>query len=120
MTPERVELGRKLYFDTRLSHDNSVSCATCHDVTRGFTDQRAVSEGIEEQLGKRNAPTTLNAALLQTFFWDGRSPSLDHQAKMPILNPVEMGMPDEAAALKAMQAMSRICRRPSRRPTAGK
>ena len=72
-------------------------------MTRGFTDQRAVSEGIQAQLGKRNAPTTLNAALLQTFFWDGRSPSLDHQARMPILNPVEMGMPDEAAALKAIR-----------------
>ena len=56
MTPERVELGRKLYFDTRLSRDNSLSCATCHDVTRGFTDQRAVSEGIKGQHGKRNAP----------------------------------------------------------------
>jgi cytochrome c peroxidase len=103
MTPERVELGRKLYFDTRLSHDNTVSCATCHDVTRGFTDQRAVSEGIKGQQGKRNAPTTLNAILLQTFFWDGRSPSLDHQARQPILNPVEMGMPDEATALKAIR-----------------
>ncbi len=105
MTPERVELGRKLFFDTRLSHDNSVACSTCHDVTRGFTDQRAVSEGIDKQLGKRNAPTVLNAALLQTFFWDGRSPSLDHQARMPILNPVEMGMPDEASALKALQGV---------------
>jgi cytochrome c peroxidase len=107
MTPERVALGRKLYFDTRLSVDNSVSCATCHDVTRGFTDQRAVSEGVDKQgkkqLGKRNAPTTLNTALLQTFFWDGRSPSLDHQARQPILNPVEMGMPDEATALKAIR-----------------
>ena len=105
MTPDRVELGRKLFFDTRLSHDNSVACSTCHDVTRGFTDQRAVSEGIDKQLGKRNAPTVLNAALLQNFFWDGRSPSLDHQARMPILNPVEMGMPDEASALKALQAV---------------
>ncbi len=103
MTPQRVELGRKLFFDTRLSPDNSVACATCHDVTRGFTDQRPVSEGIKGQLGKRNAPTTLNAALLQIFFWDGRSPSLDHQAKQPILNPVEMGMPDEATALKAIR-----------------
>lgn len=101
-TPERVELGRKLYFDTRLSADGTVSCATCHDVTRGFTDQRAVSEGIRGQLGKRNAPTTLNAALFQTLFWDGRSPTLDHQAKMPILNPIEMGMPDEATALAAI------------------
>jgi cytochrome c peroxidase len=103
MTPERVELGRKLYFDTRLSHDGTVSCATCHDVTRGFTDQRPTSEGIRGQLGKRNAPTTLNVALLQTLFWDGRSPTLDHQARQPILNPVEMGMPDGATALKAIQ-----------------
>jgi cytochrome c peroxidase len=103
MTPERVELGRKLYFDTRLSKDGTVACSTCHDVTRGFTDQRATSEGINGQLGKRNSPTTLNAALLQTQFWDGRSPTLDHQARQPILNPVEMGMPDEATALKAIR-----------------
>jgi cytochrome c peroxidase len=103
LTPERVELGRKLYFDTRLSRDGTVSCATCHDVTRGFTDQRPVSEGIGGQLGKRNAPTTLNVALLQTLFWDGRSPTLDHQARMPILNPIEMGMPDEATALAAIR-----------------
>jgi cytochrome c peroxidase len=103
LTPQRVALGRKLFFDKRLSRDNSVSCATCHDVTRGFTDQRAVSEGIGGQLGKRNAPTTLNVALLQTLFWDGRSPTLDHQARQPILNPVEMGMPDEATAMKAIR-----------------
>jgi len=103
LTPQRVELGKKLYFDKRLSEDGSVSCATCHDVTRGFTDQLAVSKGIGGQLGKRNAPTTLNVALLQTLFWDGRSPTLDHQAKQPILNPVEMGMADEEAAMKAIR-----------------
>jgi len=102
LTPDRVSLGRKLYFDKRLSADGSVSCATCHDATRAFTDQRAVSIGIERQLGKRNAPTTLNVALLQTLFWDGRSPSLDHQARQPILNPVEMGMADEKIAMKAI------------------
>jgi len=102
-TPERIALGRKLYFDKRLSQDGSVSCATCHDVTRGFTDQRATAEGIGGQIGKRNSPTTLNVALLQTLFWDGRSPTVDHQAKMPILNPIEMGMPDEATALKAIR-----------------
>ena len=102
LTPQRVALGRKLYFDKRLSDDGSVSCATCHDVTRGFTDQLAVSKGIGGQFGKRNAPTTLNVALLQTLFWDGRSPTLDHQARQPILNPVEMGMADEAAAMKAI------------------
>jgi len=102
LTPKRVELGRKLYFETRLSRDGTVSCATCHDVTRGFTDQLKVSEGIKDQLGQRNAPTVLNAALLQTLFLDGRSPTLDHQAKMPIVNPIEMGMPNEAAAVKAI------------------
>ena len=102
LTPQRVALGRKLYFDKRLSNDGSVSCATCHDVTRGFTDQLAVSKGIGGQLGKRNAPTTLNVVLLQTLFWDGRSPTVDHQARQPILNPVEMGMADAAAAIKAI------------------
>jgi len=102
MTPQRVALGKKLYFDKRLSADGTVSCATCHDVTRGFTDQLAVSKGIGGQFGKRNAPTTLNAVLLQTLFLDGRSPTLDHQARQPILNPVEMGMADEESAMKAI------------------
>ena len=103
LTPERVSLGRKLYFEKRLSADGTVSCATCHDVTRGFTDQLAVSEGIKDQFGKRNAPTTLNVALLQTVFLDGRSPTLEHQAKMPIINPIEMGMPDGQAAENAIK-----------------
>ncbi len=103
LTPERVSLGRKLYFDKRLSADGTVSCATCHDVTRGFTDQIAVSEGIKEQFGHRNAPTTLNVALLQTVFLDGRSPTLEHQAKLPIINPIEMGMPDGQAAVNAIK-----------------
>ena len=102
MTPARVALGRKLYFDPRLSKDGTVACATCHDVTRGFTDQRKTSEGIKDQLGQRNAPTVLNTALLETAFLDGRSPSLDHQAKQPIVNPIEMGMPDGEAAAKAI------------------
>jgi len=85
-----------------LSADGTVSCATCHDVTRGFTDQLAVSEGIKDQNGRRNAPTTLNVALLQTLFLDGRSPTLEHQARMPIVNPIEMGMPDGAAAANAI------------------
>jgi len=102
LTPDRVKLGHKLYFDTRLSADGTVSCATCHDVTRGFTDQLATSEGIEDQKGRRNSPTTLNVALLQTVFLDGRSPTLEHQARLPIVNPIEMGMPDGAAAVNAI------------------
>ena len=104
LTPERVALGRKLYFDTRLSKDGTVSCATCHDVTRGFTDQRAVSEGIGGQLGRRNAPTTLNSALLQTLFLDGRSPTLDHQARLPIINPIEMGFADGESAANVIKS----------------
>lgn len=102
MTAARVELGRKLYFDTRLSADGSVSCATCHDVKRSFTDLRATSEGIRGQTGKRNSPTTMNAALLQTQFWDGRAATLEEQARLPIVNPIEMGMPDGETAVKAI------------------
>jgi cytochrome c peroxidase len=104
MTPERVELGRRLYFDTRLSRDGTVACAVCHDVSRGFTDQRAVSEGIDGQLGRRNAPTTLNALFFQTLFLDGRAPSLEEQAKLPILNPIEMGQPSREATVQAIAA----------------
>lgn len=103
MTPERVELGRKLYFDTRLSADNTVSCATCHDVDRAFTDLRPVSEGIHGQLGRRNSPTTLNALFMESQFWDGRAATLEEQAELPIINSIEMGQPDEQAALDAIK-----------------
>jgi cytochrome c peroxidase len=102
LTPERIALGRKLYFDTRLSSDGTVSCATCHDVSRGFTDRRNVSEGVGDHLGRRSSPTTLNAALFQSMFWDGRAPTLEEQAKLPILNPIEMGHPDPASAMRAV------------------
>jgi cytochrome c peroxidase len=99
LTPARVELGRKLYFERRLSRDGTVSCSTCHDVSRGFTDQRPVAEGIGDQLGRRNSPTTMNALFFQTFFLDGRAPSLEEQAKLPILNPIEMGQPSREATM---------------------
>jgi cytochrome c peroxidase len=103
-TPERVALGRKLYFDTKLSRDRTVSCATCHDVSRGFTDRRNVSEGIGDKLGRRSAPTVMNAALFQSMFWDGRAATLEEQAKLPILNPIEMGHPDKASAVAAISS----------------
>ena len=99
LTPERVALGRKLFFDPRLSADGSVACATCHDVSRGFTDQRPVSEGIGSKLGRRNSPTTMNATFFTTQFWDGRAVLLEDQAKLPIVNPIEMGMPNGDAAI---------------------
>jgi cytochrome c peroxidase len=98
----RVALGRKLYFDARLSSDGTVACATCHDVSRGFTDRRNASEGIGGHLGRRNAPTTMNAVFFQTQFWDGRAALLEDQAKLPITNPIEMGQPDGAAAVRAI------------------
>lgn len=99
LTPERVALGRALYFETRLSSDGTVACATCHDVSKGFTDQKVTSEGVQGLLGQRNSPTTLNAMLLQTQFLDGRAPSLEEQAKLPVTNPVEMGMPSGEEAI---------------------
>ena len=103
LTRERIELGRKLYFETALSRDGTVSCATCHDVTRSFTDRRPVSEGVGGKLGRRNAPTTMNAALLHNQFLDGRAATLEVQAGQPILNSVEMAMPDPAAAVAALE-----------------
>lgn len=98
----RVALGRELYFDTALSASGTVACATCHDVARSFTDRRPVSEGIGGALGRRNAPTTMNAALLHTQFLDGRSATLEVQAGQPILNSIEMGMPDRETAVAAL------------------
>jgi cytochrome c peroxidase len=102
LEPARIALGRRLYFETRLSRDGTVACATCHDASRGFTDRRPLSEGIGDKVGRRNAPTTANALLLQVQFWDGRADSLEAQAKLPITNPIEMGMRDDKAVVAAI------------------
>lgn len=91
-TPEQVKLGDKLFDDVRLSADNTVACKTCHDPKRGFVDHEVTSVGIGKKHGQRNAPTVLNAMFNATQFWDGRAATLEDQAKLPILNPVEMGM----------------------------
>ena len=101
----RVALGKKLYFDPRLSRDGTVSCATCHDVSRGFTDRRPTSEGIDGKLGRRNAPTSMNAMFFTTLFLDGRAASLEEQARLPIVNPIEMGQPDGATVAKVVGAI---------------
>ncbi len=90
-TAETVALGRRLYYDTALSVDNSVSCASCHSPQSGFCDGRPVSTGVRGQKGARNAPTVINAAYYTTQFWDGRAPSLEQQAGGPMANPIEMG-----------------------------
>lgn len=91
LTSTKVELGRQLFFDKRLSADSSVSCASCHDPERAFTDGKRVAEGINGRLGSRNSPTLLNAMFNSGQFWDGRVESLEAQAKLPLINPDEMG-----------------------------
>jgi cytochrome c peroxidase len=98
-----VGLGEKLFNDKRLSADDSLACATCHDPAKGFTDHRdnsPTSAGVQDQHGQRNAPTVLNAMFQASQFWDGRAATLEDQAKLPILNPVEMGQksPDDVVA----------------------
>jgi cytochrome c peroxidase len=90
-TARKILLGKQLYFDPRLSKDNSVSCATCHDPAKGWSDAGPTSKGINGQLGGRRSPPVSNAAYLPLQFWDGRAPSLEEQAKGPIQNPIEMG-----------------------------
>jgi cytochrome c peroxidase len=91
-TPEKVELGKMLYFDTRLSSNGTVSCFSCHNVMEGGDDHRATSIGVHGQAGGRNAPTVWNAAYHSAQFWDGRAATLEDQAKGPPANPIEMGM----------------------------
>ena len=91
LRPARVALGQKLFFESRLSGNGTVACATCHDPDRAFTDGRPVSVGIDGRVGQRNAPTILNALYNKHQFWDGRVTTLEQQAALPITNPFEMG-----------------------------
>src|SRR5579872_7144168 len=102
--PEKIGLGRALFFDRRLSFDQKESCSTCHDPEKGFTDQLPTSMGIHNQFGKRNAPTIVNATFNILQFWDGREPILEEQARRPILNPIEMGMPDEKTVVDRLNS----------------
>jgi cytochrome c peroxidase len=97
---ERAALGKRLFFDTVLSHDRSVSCATCHQPGLAFTDGKKVAEGIGARTGDRNTPTIVNRSLGLTQFWDGRAASLEEQALGPIVNPKEMGLPIEQAVAR--------------------
>ncbi|NRA46545.1 MAG: cytochrome-c peroxidase [Oligoflexales bacterium] len=94
---EKVSLGKKLFFDPRLSQDGTVSCNSCHNLMGNGSDQRPNSVGVGGQHGDRKAPTVWNVALMSAFFWDGRAKSLEEQAVGPITNPIEMGMPNAKA-----------------------
>ena len=88
---ELARLGQSLFFDTRLSADNTISCATCHRLDHGGAEPLAVSVGIRSQKGQLNAPTVFNAVFNIAQFWDGRAKDLVEQAKGPVINPIEMG-----------------------------
>src|SRR5262245_24788618 len=98
-TPENIALGRQLFFDGRLSADGTVACASCHDPARAFTDRKPTSVGIHGSIGQRNSPTILNALYNGAQFWDGRAKTLEEQATLPIINPIEMGQPSLDAAV---------------------
>jgi cytochrome c peroxidase len=104
-TPEKIALGQKLFFDARLSADETVACSTCHDPARAFTDGRPVSIGIKGRAGQRNAPTILNALYDKFQFWDGRAKTLEQQAALPITNFMEMGQPSLDAAVARIAAI---------------
>jgi cytochrome c peroxidase len=99
-TPAKVALGRKLFFDKRLSKDNSIACATCHDPSYGFADPHAVSIGVKGRHGERNSPTVLNIAFVSPLMWDGRATTLEEQSLLPFESPVELDLPPEEAAIK--------------------
>jgi cytochrome c peroxidase len=122
-TPEKIALGRKLFFEGRLSGDGTVACATCHDPERAFTDGRQTSVGIHGRAGQRNSPTVLNALYNKAQFWDGRAKTLEDQASLPIINPIEMGQPSLNAAVEQIagieeyrQAFSKVFGRPINGP----
>ena len=96
-TDDKVELGRMLYFDKRLSADNTVSCASCHDPKMGWSNNDATAVGVGGQRGGRSAPTIINSAYQRFQFWDGRAGTLEEQALGPIANPIEMNLPIEEA-----------------------
>jgi len=98
-TAAKVELGKMLYFDPRLSSTGTVSCFSCHNIMEGGDDHMTTSAGVHGQKGGRNAPTVWNSAFHSVQFLDGRAPSLEEQAKGPPVNPVEMGMADLTAVI---------------------
>jgi len=104
-TPERIALGRMLYFEPRLSKAQDLACNSCHLLTKGGVDGERFSKGHKGQLGSRNGPTVFNAAGQLAQFWDGRAADVEQQAKGPVLNPVEMAMPDPDYVLGVLRSI---------------
>ncbi len=110
LTPENIELGRRLFFDRRLSRDGSVSCSSCHDPERAFSDGRATVVGVLGRHGRRNAPALINRGYGRSFFWDGRVATLEEQVLKPIQDPNEMDMSLPEAAVLVEFSVGEISR----------
>ena len=104
-TPEKIALGRQLYYDPRLSKGQDVSCNTCHLLDKFGVDSELTSKGHKGQRGERNSPTVYNAATHIAQFWDGRAATVEDQAQMPIVNPVEMAMADAPSVLRTVKSV---------------
>ena len=105
LTAEKIDLGKLLYSDPRLSKDNTIACASCHRPFHGFADPEKTSFGVGHQLGGRNSPTVINRLFSKEQFWDGRAADLEAQAQGPLVNPVEMTMPSHADVVKKVQSI---------------
>ncbi|MGM0576432.1 MAG: cytochrome-c peroxidase [Myxococcota bacterium] len=105
ITPEKVELGRMLYYETRLSKSQEISCNTCHLLDEYGVDHLPTSRGHEDAEGPRNAPTVYNAAGQVAQFWDGRAADVEEQALGPVTNPIEMAMPDGDYAVNVLKSI---------------
>lgn len=104
-TPAKVELGKMLYFDPRLSIDGTISCNSCHNVMGDGADGRPVGAGVQGKRGGRGSPTVWNSAFNTVQFWDGRAVSLEEQAKGPMTNPVEMAMPNHDLVVERLASV---------------
>jgi cytochrome c peroxidase len=105
LSAEKIELGRLLYFEQRISKDKTLSCASCHAPYHGFAEPYSTSQGVGGLFGKRNAPTVINRLFSKEQFWDGRAADLEEQAHGPLTNPIEMAMPSHDEVVARLQAI---------------
>ncbi|MDX2189701.1 MAG: cytochrome-c peroxidase [Bacteroidota bacterium] len=103
----RIQLGKMLYFDKQLSKNGTISCNSCHNLDTYGVDNKSTSTGDDGRNGDRNSPTSLNAFLHTTQFWDGRAKDVEEQAKGPILNPIEMGIPSKEFLLDRLSKVGK-------------
>jgi cytochrome c peroxidase len=105
LSGQQIDLGRMLFYETRLSTDQKISCNSCHGLDEYGVDGESTSGGHKDQKGSRNAPTVYNAAGHVAQFWDGRAPTVEEQAKGPVMNPVEMAMPSQKVVVAVLKSM---------------